>query len=160
MRGQTLTLGWVVLGCLFAVGLVGLFFAPSIEDSFRVPDRQQMRAYRISRLSDQQLISLHEKSVQDFEQHKQLQAEDGKKYWTERAQRQQACESNPAAKLRDPRGCYEPLPIEYEAIGKPLVGWESPEKFFEDKIMGVCPVMKSVREAKQAGCLPSSSEER
>jgi hypothetical protein len=43
------------------------------------------------------------------------------------------------------------LPIRYEAIGKPLMGWESPERFFEDKIMSVCTTMKTVREAKADG---------
>jgi hypothetical protein len=154
MSGQKKVLGWIILGCFFVVGLLAFFFAPSMEDSFRAPNQNQMRGYRVSKLSDRQLLSLHEKSVQDFEIHKRLQAEDGKKYWAERAQRQQACESNPAAKLRDPRGCYESLPIGYESIGKPLVGWDSPEKFFEDKIVGVCAMMKTVREAKHTGCLP------
>ena len=153
MDGETRGLGWLALGSLVTVGLVAMFLAPSIADT-RAPDKGQIRAYLVSKLSDEQLMKLHNNSVREFEEHKKLQAEEGKKYWAERAKRQQACEANPAAKLRDPHGCSEPLPITFEDIGKPLMGWENPEKVFEHNLIGLCATVRSIREARQAGCLP------
>lgn len=146
-------LAWILVACLVLAGGLIFFFGPSMKETYLKPDSVQMRAYRVSKLSDAQLVALHDKAVQEFEAHKQQQAEEGKKYWAERAERQRTCEANPASKFRNPIGCYEPLPLLHEAIGKPAMGWESPEAFFEDEIMGICKYVDSVRKAKEAGCL-------
>jgi len=113
-----------------------------------------MRAYRLSRMTDEQVIQLHQDSVREFEEHKRQQAEAGKKFWADREERRRACESNPAAKLRDPNHCFEFLPLTIEDIGKPLMGWETPDKFFENSLTEFCQLADSVHKAKRIGCLP------
>lgn len=145
----------ILLLCLAGtLPTAALLTAPYFRDAYEKPDHAKMRAYRISRFDDNRLIELKEQSGREFQQHKEAMAEDGRKYWRERQERAAACEANPAAKLRDPDHCYEPLPFSFEDIGKPAMGWESPEQFFEDHIMGVCELADSVRDAKRRGCLP------
>jgi hypothetical protein len=110
-------------------GLLAMFFVPSAED-MRSPNQTQIRAYLVSKLTDAQLMTLHQDSVREFEEHKTFQEGAVKEYWAERAKRQQACEANPAAKLRDPRGCDE-RPPNFADIDKPLMGSETIERVFE-----------------------------
>lgn len=154
MEEQTRSMLWVVFGCLVAAIMVAFFFAPSAKEMSRAPDSRQMRAYRVSKLSDARLIELRQQAELDFEKEKERLAEDARGFWAERASKQRACESDPAAKLRDPDACNQPLPLEYERIGKPLPGSETAAAFFEDRVMGSCAFMKTVGEAKRAGCLP------
>jgi hypothetical protein len=138
--------------------VVALFYPfvlkPMIQERTQAPESYKMRAYVLSRLSDQQVIDLHEKAARDFEEHKRKQAEEGKQFWEGLRQQQVACESNPAAKLRDPNHCLMPLPLGYEDVGKPSYGWETADKFFEAYVMGRCIYASTVHEAKSLGCLP------
>jgi hypothetical protein len=154
MDGQTRSMLWVVFGCVVAASLVAFFFAPSTKEMLQTADRRQMRAYRVSKLTDVQLLQFQQRAERDFEKEKERLSEDAKRFWAKRAEKQQACESNPVAKLRDPDACNQPLPIEHERIGKPQPGWETPEAFLENQIMGDCAFMRTVGEAKHAGCLP------
>jgi hypothetical protein len=128
-------IGFLPLAALVGAGF--LIVGPIIRDMSEAPDGQKMRAYRLTKLSDQRVIELHDQAAREFEQAKQASAEEGKKFWEERERRRHACESDPAAKLRDPNHCFEPLPIGFEEIGKPPYGW-STERFFEDSILGIC----------------------
>jgi len=56
-------LGWLIFAGVAAVGGTTFLFVPSMNGAYVKPDQAQMRAYRVSKLTDGQLIALHEKSV-------------------------------------------------------------------------------------------------
>lgn len=143
-----------LLSLVIFVPIAGLVAIPYALERFEAPNDAKIRTYRLSKFSDEKLIKLHEDAVQRAREAKQYAAEEGRRFWEESAQQRQACEADPAAKLRDPHHCNKPLPAEWPSIGQPLPGADDPEAIFERSVMGVCRLAGSVYEAKQMGCLP------
>lgn len=150
----------ILLGVLVVVVMFGQQYITAFKESREKPDRFRMRSYLVSKMTDAELIKLHTEAVQDFEVHKQKMAEAAMRADADRArqqyeisQRQQECLNNPAIKLRR-GGCSEPT---YERFSRPDDFGslqENPEAYFEAKLMGICTYVESVREMRQAGCLP------
>jgi hypothetical protein len=139
--------GVLVLGCTAAA------LAPIIKDSYEKHDPARMRAYRMSLLTDAQVLELHARAITDSAKQKQWADEQDKVFWRDRSRAIAECESNPATKLRDPNHCSPPIPFGMMSGGNQALV-EPADDVFEGYVMGVCPMVKSVREARQHRCLP------
>jgi len=137
----------LVLGCTAAA------LAPIIQESYEKPDLAKMRAYRMSLLTDAQVLELHARAVADSAKQKQWADEQDKAFWADRNRAITECESNPANKLRDPIHCSPPIPIEMMYAGNQALV-EPVSALFEDYVMGICSTVKNVREARHYRCLP------
>jgi hypothetical protein len=131
----------------------GVVLAPIIAESYERPDPAKIRAYRMSLLTDAQVLELHARAMEESAKQKRLADEQDKAFWAERSRAYAECESNPATKLRDPDHCSKPIPLEMLSAGhQSLV--ETPDALFEGYVMGICSMADSVREAKRYRCLP------
>lgn len=137
----------LVLGCAAAA------LAPIIQESYEKPDLAKMRAYRMSVLTDAEVLELHARAVADSAKQKQWADEQDEAFWADRNRAITGCESNPAIKLRDPNHCSPPIPIGMmSGSNQALV--EPADALFEEYVMGICSMVKSVREARHYRCLP------
>jgi hypothetical protein len=147
----------VILTAAFAAVLVficaGAALAPIIAEGYEKPDPAKMRAYRMSLLTDAQVLELHARAVDESAKQKKFADEQDKAFWAERNQSYADCESNPAAKLRDPDHCNSPIPLGMMYGGNQSLV-EPPDALFEDYVMGICSMIHSVREARHSRCLP------
>lgn len=153
---RTKLASWLALGAFAFIAIGAASYGAWREYSRDLvpPDRQLMRTHRLGKYSDQQLLELYKRAEAAFERNKVVAKEDVQRFWRERNERAQACESNPAEKLRRAGGCDEPLPIGYEDIGQPYPGETSPKEIFEGYILGGCIFADSIREARERDCLP------
>lgn len=131
----------------------GAVLWPIIAESYEQPDPAKMRAYRMSLITDAQVLELHARAVADSAKQKQWADEQDKAYWAERNQASADCEANPAAKPRDPDHCFKPIPLGMMDGGNQALV-ELADALFEDYVMGMCAMVKSVREARHYRCLP------
>jgi hypothetical protein len=113
----------------------------------------KMRAYRMSFLTDAQVLELHDRAVAESVKERKIADEQDKAYWAERNRAYADCESNPSAKLRDPDHCNQPIPLGMMDGGNQSLV-EPPDALFEDYVMGICAMVHSVREARRFQCLP------
>jgi hypothetical protein len=132
----------LVLGCVAAA------LAPFIKESYEKPDPAKMRAYRMSLLTDAQVLELHARAVREVDRRREQKIEAEKVSNAEQERKWRECEANPVAKLRDPQHCTIP-----EHFSDPGFD-ESVEQVFEDYVMDFCEMVGSVREAKEHKCLP------
>jgi hypothetical protein len=132
---------------------VGAALSPMIAESYEKPDPARMRAYRMSLLTDAQVLELHARAVAESAKQKKIADERDREYWAERNQANADCEASPAAKLRDPDHCNRPIPLGMMDGGNQALV-EPPNSLFEDYVMGICAMVHSVREARQYRCLP------
>lgn len=131
----------------------GAAFAPVIAESYEKADPAKMRAYRMSLLTDAQLLELHARAVAESAKQQKMAEQQDRAFWAERNQAYAECQANPAAKLRDPDHCNRPIPLGMMSGGNQSLV-EPPDALFEDYVMGICAMVHSVREARQYRCLP------
>ena len=144
----------ISIAALAAVFLVAaLVLAPILKESYETPDLGKMRAYRLSLLTDTQVLQLHTRAVADSAKQEQWAQQQDKSFWTGRQRAMDECEANPAAKLRDPDHCFPPIPLGMMDGGN-MALVEPPDTLFEEYVMGICSMVQSVRDARQHGCLP------
>ncbi len=113
------------------------------------PNYEEMRRYVISKLSDEQIRQMHKDSIAEFEEFKRnekIQAE-------QREKSQQKiyakCESDMAYKERHKDECKRPDFV-YELPSR----YSSYKQIYEEKIMGICSVARTIADARHFGCLP------
>jgi len=141
----------VVLASVALLIVGSALFGQTIAESFEKPDYAKMRAYRMSLLTDAQVVALHDRAVADHEKHKQIAADQDAEFWTNYNRAVAECDANPAAKLRD--NCHIPM-TDGMLSGGNQAQVETVDALFESYVMGFCDMVDSVREAKQHRCLP------
>lgn len=141
------------LAILVALTCAGAVLWPIIVESYEKPDWAKMRAYRMSRLTDAQLLELHKRAIEESANQKTIADDQDKTFWAERSKASAECEANPATKLRDPDHCNPPIPLGMLSGGN-QVFVVSPGDLFEQYVMGSCLMVRSVREARKYNCLP------
>ena len=143
----------VTLAAMPVLVCAGVVTWPIIAESYEKPDPAKMRAYRLSLLTDAQVLGLHDRAIAESAKQEQWAEQQDKSFWADRQRAMDECESNPAVKLRDPDHCFRPIPLGMMDGGnKTLV--EPPDALFEQYAMGICSMVHSVREARQSRCLP------
>jgi hypothetical protein len=151
--GRREIISLAALAAVLVLGIAGLMLAPIVKESYEAPDPAKIRAYRLSLLTDAQVLDLHARAVAESAKQAKIAEEQDRAYWTERNQAYADCEANPAAKLRDPDHCNRPIPLGMMGGGyRALV--EPPDALFEEYVLGICSIVHSVREARRYRCLP------
>jgi hypothetical protein len=142
----------LIAAFMVVVGLIlaGAVLAPIIKEAREKPDLAKMRAYRMSLYTDEQLLQMHASAIKESEQQMRLAKGADRAFWEKRRSEERDCESNPAAKLRDPDHCGMPI-----VSGSNLDLVQSADALFEERVMGMCFIADSVREAKRYKCLPA-----
>jgi hypothetical protein len=126
-------------------------YGPKIQDLSEKPDRAKMRAYRMSQLTDDQVLELHKRAEDDSELQRRSDKEADEASRRQRNEEMSKCEADPVQKLRSPTHCMGQMPLfagSYEELSEPA------EQLFEDYVMGSCEWVTNVFEAKQRHCLP------
>jgi hypothetical protein len=113
------------------------------------PSYNEMRRYVISQLTDEQIMRLHEESVVEYEEFKREEQEIAERNAAKQREKYSRCDSDVVYKERHRDECRRPDFI-YELPSR----YSSQKELFEDKLMGVCGVMKTVSDARKFGCLP------
>lgn len=115
---------------------------------YRAPDYEEMRKHVLSKMSDEQIRSLHEEALVEYERTLQRDRSQQDKDASLAMQRQARC-SDIVYKERNPDACRTT-----GFIFPPRPTYSSAEQVYEGMIMGVCRTLTSVKEAKSVGCLP------
>ena len=137
----------LVLGLVLTAG----YFAYGWQ-FFQMPDQSEMRRYILSKLSDEQIRELHSQAQAEVARNIKIAKEEGEQYWDQKRKILARCDQDVAFRTRHPHDCS--MPLNQEAIGRPIFGDSNVEIVFERNLLGVCYFARSVYEAKRAGCLP------
>ena len=141
-------LGAAGIAIVFVVGLVALWV--EIRDR-QPPNLAVMRQYRISKLTDDQIREMHAVAESEFAKVQQEAVADGETFWRRYSEECAKTQDDVAYRVRHPDECR--LPITWQSIGKPLER-RTVEQIFEGKILGICNLVFTVRDAKRYDCLP------
>ena len=118
------------------------------------PSAEEMRAYRLSVLSDTDLIDLQTRA-RDLAAQRRSKQEDA----NVRAQKQALddwarCDNDLVYKVRNENACRTAGARITQSIANPEKG-PSDERVFEELILGQCAFVRTKGEAKKLGCLPA-----
>lgn len=144
------TIFYITFSFLLIAGIIFLVVYEHTKEERVAPVYSEMRSYRISQLSDDEIRRLHERSVQDFEKEKREAADQSMEFWAKKRIELEKCKADIAYREKNPSNCT--LPIMWQSIGEP--DHQSPESIYEIKLMGMCLFVDSVKKAREYGCLP------
>lgn len=122
----------------------------------RPVDKQAMRSYLLSKLSDAEIRKLHEEAQRDFvasSQREDAKFSKGLANARERRATIRAMCSDIVHRERNPRECriVKSSPL---VSSEPIQKYRSVAHAYERKLMGICEIMNTVGDARRAGCLP------
>jgi hypothetical protein len=113
-----------------------------------------MRAHVLSKLSDDQIRTLHAEAVQQYQRMLQYTQDQKAAAQKARADQIRVC-GDIAYKTRHEQECSRAV------MGNPMAdsdrppsGYSSPEAIFERNVLGLCEFAKTTKEARKLGCLP------
>ena len=112
MRREAIVPAALVAVLILAVA--GKAVAPIIKESYEKTDPGTMRAYRMSPLTDAQVLELHARAVEESAKQKRAAEEQDKAFWAGRDRAMRECESSPASKLRDPDHLLQTHPSRHD----------------------------------------------
>ncbi len=129
--------------------LVGLSYLLGVFSAlYEKPNYNEMRKHAISRFNDDALKALYKASQDEYERENLKHKEDVKKFWELHSARQNKCAADVVYRERHPDECA------HRPIFPPEPIFSSVDDVFERKLMGICLLITTVKEAKAIGCLP------
>jgi len=117
------------------------------------PDWQEMRSFRISKMTDQQIRDLRAKAETQYQQDVEDQKEMATRFWKEWSALQLKC-TDVVFQSRNKAECEQPLPLDSATMGQLPSYHQTAEEMFETSVMGPCDVAETVSRAREWGCLP------
>lgn len=115
----------------------------------QTPSYTEMRAYRVSKLSDEQIRELHRRAPLEFEESRRLEAEAERKEAERQSEKARLC-ADIVYRERNPTDCRMGLITEPVRRHR----YSSVQDAYEKLLMGLCVLAQTRAEAIQYGCLP------
>jgi hypothetical protein len=141
----------LALGIAGMIGLVvsTVFVIRWFQDQAE-PPLSAMRAYRLSKLTDEQLRELHARAESEHDRIWQEAKVEGEQFWKKWGD-ECGKAADAAYKARHPEACS--LPLTWQMIGKPL-DQRTVSQIFEGYVLGACNLAYRMSDAKRYDCLP------
>jgi hypothetical protein len=139
----------VLVAGLAIAGLSALVAGAWYWEGSRKPDYSQMRAYRMSQLTDADLETLMEEARSDFAKFSAAAESQRAEQEARNYAKQQAC-TDWKVKARNPEACRPVL----QTAPAFSYGRSSVDEVFEMKVMGMCMYAFTTRFARKYDCLP------
>ena len=108
-------------------------------------DYKEMRAYVLSKLTDEQVREAHRLAQKDYEQNLKMLAKQQAEADVRAQEKWVKC-SDIAYRTKNESACMPGYPVKMEPTSK--------EQFFELRLMKGCMFVSTRQKAKEAGCLP------
>lgn len=144
MITQRLVLLIGVLAVAMGAAIAGAVLAPF----YATPDYEEMRKHVISRLSDADIRLIQQEARRLFAEAQEADRLEAQRAWEEAAEIADQC-ADIAYRERHPDRCKPP-----GFVVPPIPRYRSVDQVYEQRLMGICPLIRTVREAKKVGCLP------
>ena len=145
---------FVLIALLVTLGVGGFLVIAQNHDfsrSLTPADYGAMLTYRARQLNDEQLRKIHADADAEYQRAVADAKRTGEQFWKRRAELSQQC-ADIAFRTKNPTDCT--MPLRWQEIGTPPLGYESPEVVFERNLMGICSFVETLAKAQKFGCLP------
>ncbi|MGY3578857.1 MULTISPECIES: hypothetical protein [unclassified Bradyrhizobium] len=148
-------ISWPALGIAVAVALVGFIGGGIVyqakRDDWAAADLSEMRAYRVSQMSDEEIRKLRADALAEQENLKRYDKELRAKALQDIGAHQQRCDDL-VYRTRNANECSRgiPLGMMYDTTGVT----PSVDQLFEESLLGVCRFVKTRQDARINKCLP------
>ncbi|MEW6767677.1 MAG: hypothetical protein AB1342_06560 [Pseudomonadota bacterium] len=148
-------LSWQGFGILLAGVLIlaipaGMYFQ-SKQDDWAAPNQDAMKAFRVARMSDGEILILRGRANADSARFKELDSQSRDAYWKDKAERDQKC-ADVVFKTRNESLCNQGVALGMLSRDERFT--PSAETLFQDYLLGHCKFVDTREQARADGCLP------